>query len=132
MRVVLDSNIWVSAVQFGGVPRTAIEIANMQDEVIFCRQLEDEIIATLAVKFAASYDKTRRQIDLLAESATWVSLKGLVSGISRDPNDDFILECATVGNAALIVTGDKDLLSLGQYEGIRILTPRQYLDERRA
>jgi predicted nucleic acid-binding protein len=53
---------------------------------------------------------------------------GILSGVCRDPKDDFILECAVLGNADVIVTGDKDLLALGEYEGIRIVTPRQYLD----
>jgi len=49
-------------------------------------------------------------------------------GICRDPKDDFILECAQTGNADLIVTGDKDLLSLKSFGSIQIVTPRQYLD----
>jgi predicted nucleic acid-binding protein len=56
------------------------------------------------------------------------SSAGTLSGICRDPKDDFILECAQTGNADLIVTGDKDLLSLERFGATEILTPRQYLD----
>jgi hypothetical protein len=53
---------------------------------------------------------------------------GTVSGFCRDPKDDFILECAQTGNADLLVTGDKDLLTLKSFGATEIVTPRQYLD----
>jgi predicted nucleic acid-binding protein len=62
------------------------------------------------------------------QDAVRITVPGILSGVCRDPKDDFILECAVLGNADVIVTGDKDLLALGEYEGIRIVTPRQYLD----
>jgi predicted nucleic acid-binding protein len=52
----------------------------------------------------------------------------LVTGVVRDPNDDMVVACALEARADYIVTRDKDLLSLGTYEGIRIVTPRQFLD----
>jgi uncharacterized protein len=51
-----------------------------------------------------------------------------VTGVVRDPNDDMIVACALAAGADYIVTRDKDLLSLGEHEGIRIVTPRQFLD----
>ncbi len=57
-----------------------------------------------------------------------MEVTGALTGICRDPNDDFILECALIGDADLIVTGDKDLLSIGVYKAIRIVTPGEYLD----
>lgn len=47
----------------------------------------------------------------------------------RDPNDDHVLAAAVVARAALIVTGDKDLLSLGEFQGVRILTAQAFLEE---
>jgi putative PIN family toxin of toxin-antitoxin system len=47
--------------------------------------------------------------------------------VVRDPNDDMIIACALKAGADYIVTRDKDLLSLGAYEGVRIVTPRQLL-----
>ena len=47
--------------------------------------------------------------------------------IADDPDDNAVLACAKEGNAAYIVTGDRDLLSLGDYEGITIVTPVQFL-----
>ena len=51
-----------------------------------------------------------------------------IAGVVRDPNDDMVIACALKAGANYIVTRDKDLLSLGAYEGIQIVTPRQLLD----
>jgi putative PIN family toxin of toxin-antitoxin system len=51
-----------------------------------------------------------------------------VTGVVRDPNDDMVIACALKGQADYIVTRDKDLLSLGAYKGIRMVTPRQFLN----
>lgn len=48
--------------------------------------------------------------------------------VVRDPNDDMVIACALAGRAGYVVTRDKDLLSLGLYEGVRMVTPRQLLD----
>lgn len=52
---------------------------------------------------------------------------GSVGGVSRDPDDDVVLAAAVEGRAEAIVTGDDDLLSLREYEGIAIVTPRRFL-----
>ncbi len=53
---------------------------------------------------------------------------GGVTGVCRDPADDMVLSAALEGRADCLVTGDSDLLTLGQYEGIAIVTPRAFLD----
>jgi putative PIN family toxin of toxin-antitoxin system len=79
-------------------------------------------------KFARTSDNVRGWMAELSRGSMWVVVTGRISGVCRDPKDDFILECAVLGKADLIVTGDNDLLSLGSYGDIDILTPRQYLD----
>jgi len=58
-----------------------------------------------------------------------VRVVGNLHGICRDPSDDMVFECAQNSGARIIVTGDNDLLSVEEYQGIRILTPRAFLDE---
>lgn len=82
----------------------------------------------MSAKFRRSPEIVLERMGAFTEDARWVVVTGKISGICRDPKDDFILECAVTGNADVIVTGDKDLLSLGSYGSIRILTARQYLD----
>jgi putative PIN family toxin of toxin-antitoxin system len=130
MRLVLsDTSLWISAIQFRGLPLEALRYSISRDTLLTCFELEDEIVRVLSQKFGHPESNVRAQLQVMLENAVRVSISGSVSGICRDPNDDFILECAATGNADLIVTGDKDLLSLKAYGTIPILTPRQYLDE---
>ena len=78
-------------------------------------------------KFGVVESEVRAGMQIFLD-ATRVIVTGRLSGICRDPKDDFIMECAETGGADLIVTGDKDLLSLANYGRIEIVTPRQYLD----
>jgi uncharacterized protein len=73
-------------------------------------------------------DATRRRfLADLAGVADWVAVTGVVRAC-RDPEDDKFLETAINGEADCIVSGDADLLVLDPFEGVRILTPRQFLE----
>ena len=106
----------------------AIEYALTVDEVLSCVQIEDEVIRIMRKKFLRTADSNRTRLSSFLEGATQITVSGKLSGVCRDPKDDFILECAVTGSADIIVTGDKDLLSLNPYGAISILTPRQYLN----
>jgi putative PIN family toxin of toxin-antitoxin system len=127
--LIFDSGVWVSAIRFGGVPRQAIVKALLQDEINICAEIENEIVRIMRRKFAVMENEVRARMEIFLQKSKRVPVAGKLSGICRDPKDDFILECAVTGNADRIVTGDKDLLSLDPYGAIRILTPRQYLDD---
>jgi putative PIN family toxin of toxin-antitoxin system len=127
--VIFDSGVWVSAIRFGGVPRQAIVKALSQDKIIICAEIENEIVRIMRRKFAVMENEVCVRMEIFLQKSKRVPVAGKLSGICRDPNDDFILECASIGRADCVVTGDKDLLSLGSYGTIKILTPRQYLDE---
>ena len=129
--VVFDSGVWISAIQYRGVPLAAITLGLEEHVVLTCAELEDEVVSILKRKFGIDPIDSRPQLNELLEQATRVVVTGKLTGVCRDPKDDFILECAVTGNADRIVTGDKDLLSLDPYGPIRILTPRQYLDDAR-
>jgi putative PIN family toxin of toxin-antitoxin system len=65
-------------------------------------------------------------LDALIEYAFWVEVNTQVT-VCRDPKDDKFLSLAVSGGATYIVTGDKDLLALDPFQGIRILTPSDFL-----
>lgn len=129
MTVIFDSGVWISAISRRGVPLSAITHGLDKDHVLTCTELEDEVVRIMYKKFAVNTEETRQQLCELLEKSVRIVVTGTLSGICRDPKDDFILECAVTGDADLIVTGDKDLLALDPYGTIRILTPRQYLDD---
>lgn len=127
MIVVLDSNVWVSALEFGGTPGLALTQALTVDQLAISDFIEHEVIRVLTRKFHRELGALRVVLDDLLPWAYRVQIRHAISGICRDPNDDPILETAVAANADLLVAGDRDLLSLKSFQGIGIVTPMDYL-----
>jgi putative PIN family toxin of toxin-antitoxin system len=126
VRVVFDTNVLISALVFGGLPR-ALLIRVFRGEVMLVTSsvLLNELEEVLVVRFAhdASHARTvRAEIELLAEVVEAPEL----ARVARDRDDDAVLAAAIAGKASAIVTGDRDLLVLVEHEGIRIVTPRDF------
>lgn len=128
MRVLLDTNVLVSAILFGGVPRSLLERGIRGElEVVTSPTLMDELEELLDRKFgfpAEAARQVRAELELLAE----VVRPRVVPRVLRDPDDDEVLAAALTGDADVIVTGDTDLLELGSHRGVQILTPRDFLN----
>jgi len=128
--VVLDTNIWVSALNYEhrrSAPILALERMRNLHTIAVCDQIEDEISRVLVNKFKWQVSTVRRQLDFFLARSVRVPITGHLR-ICRDPNDDMILECAVSAGAETIVSGDQDLLSLGTFQNIRILTPAEFLE----
>jgi putative PIN family toxin of toxin-antitoxin system len=125
--VVLDSNVWVSALEFGGTPGLALTQALTIDQLAISDFIEHEVVRVLTRKFHREPGALRAILDDLLRWAYRVQIQNAVSGICRDPNDDPILETAVAAKADLLVAGDRDLLSLKSFQGIGIVTPLDYL-----
>lgn len=131
MIVVIDANVWVSALQFGGkhtAPIRAVEKTLRRDTLATSQEINAEIRRILVDKFQWSPGKTERLINSYFKRAIYVTITGSIR-VCRDPNDDMILECAVLAGAQIIVSGDKDLLAMGSYQGTRIMTPAEFLQE---
>ena len=131
MIVVVDAIVWVSALQFSGSlgkPGRAIKRASHEATIAICLEIEDEAQSILAEKFGWNAEGAA------AVMAAWLpfplrfTIFGTISAC-RDPKDDMVLECAVVSGAPYIITGDKDLLALDPYDGIRIVTPADFLEQ---
>jgi predicted nucleic acid-binding protein len=85
--------------------------------------LLNELHEKLLGKFRLSPDASDDVMDSIFQSYRIIRATPLSSPVSRDPDDDAVLAIALTGGCELIITGDKDLLALGAYEGIRILSP---------
>lgn len=83
----------------------------------------------MAAKFAWNPIRIEGALADYFDNTICFGTTGSVRGVCRDPNDDMVLECAALAHADVIVSGDKDLLAVGEYQRIRILTPRAFLDE---
>jgi putative PIN family toxin of toxin-antitoxin system len=126
--IVYDSGVWISALHFHGTPRKALDSAVGRATIALCNPILDEIYKALQGKFRWRAEDVDQAIADFKKETKFFPITGRIRGICRDPNDDMVLECAVLAKADFIISGDKDLLSLGSYEGIRILTPREFLD----
>lgn len=130
MIVVLDTNIWISGLQFAksyGTPTRVIEKAMSRDIIATRPEMEEEIFRVLTEKFRWESAPAQAALDTVLTRAIRVRLRGTVK-VCRDPNDDMFLECSVRAGAELLIAGDKNLLVLGSLEGVRIVTPAAYLN----
>jgi putative PIN family toxin of toxin-antitoxin system len=128
MRVVFDSNILISALLFpGGRAETAVaNILEGMDDLVISRPILREVLSVLASKFSRDKEEISRVAVVLGEMGEIVEPSRRLSVFPDEP-DNRILECAVEGKATVIVTGDKAMLAIGEYEGIRLITLADYL-----
>jgi putative PIN family toxin of toxin-antitoxin system len=128
MRVVFDTNIFVSALVFpGGRADAALQrILNGEDTLSISPAILDEVLAVLAGKFGRDAEELSRVAVLLAEAADLVRPRKRLTILADDP-DNRILECALAGTADGVVTGDKAMLLLELLQGIAFLPLDVYL-----
>lgn len=125
MRIVVDTNVLYSALVAKGFCEDVVDEAVGQCEIIWSRPLQHEL-ADLLHRKHSSGPGTRTATAAWAELCHFVEPDRDVRGVCRDPDDDLVLATAVAGEADCVVTGDDDLLALGAYRGIRILSPRQF------
>lgn len=127
--VVFDTNIFISAIIFGGNPRRCLELArNGEVELFSSRAILLELAEKLREKFLWDETEIREVIEGLLIFGRVVSPEKKVKK-AKDEDDNRILECALEAKADFIVSGDKKhLLSLEKFEGIPIISARQFLD----
>jgi uncharacterized protein len=129
IRAVLDTNTIVSGVGWGGPPGAVLDAAMAGHfEIVTSPALLAELRRVLSYpKLQAVVGDADELIKLLALAAIVVTPTETVT-ISRDPDDDRLIEAALEADADVIVSGDQDLLTLGRIGHIQILTPREFLE----
>jgi putative PIN family toxin of toxin-antitoxin system len=130
-RVVADSNVYVSAIVFGGKPMLLLEMAEEGElELFISEPILSETFRILRDKFRRTADQIEADRSHLSTITRSVTPTETLNVVPLDPDDDRILECAVAAGATTIVTGDKHLLGLGSFRGIRIERPAEFLSER--
>lgn len=130
MKVVFDSNIYVSALAIpGGLAERALQAA-MEGEfqLALSKPILDEVLGVLARKFARAPEELARVAVFLVSVAEMVKPTRRVDVLADEP-DNRILECALAAEAGVIVTGDRDMLELRAWEGVTIVSLRRFVDE---
>lgn len=127
VRVILDTNILISAIGFGGIPREVfLLIIEEKIKGVISQILLVELIEVINKKFPRLIPNLPSIENSINESFLIVHPKESIN-IVRDRDDNRVLEAAVEGECDYIVTGDKDLLDLGEFENIKIVTPVDFL-----
>ena len=128
MRILFDTNILVSAFTSLGLCHQAYERALARADIVTARRLLDELHGTLVEKMKIDAPLADEILAELANELEIVEPMPLPKSICRDEDDDWVLATALTGRSEVIVSGDKDLLVLKQFQGIKILSPRQFVE----
>ncbi len=132
MNVVLDTNVLVSGLLFGGVPgRILTAWSNGTLTLVISPAMLDEYLR-VGVELAKGRGAVLASLDsllaLVTVHATLVNPPPLAVPVSEDPDDDMFLAAALAADARIIVSGDKHLLRVSGWSGIEVLKARQFLD----
>lgn len=130
MRIVVDTNVLISGVFFGGFPRKILS-AIVRKKITACATAEiineyEEIVQEMIDRKQGHINRTIlvpliRAMEII-EPVTHIE-------ICRDPDDNKFLECAKDSYALYIVSGDKDLLVIEKYENIKIMTAKDFCEK---
>jgi uncharacterized protein len=127
--VVFDTNILFSAIGWRGRPYECLERARSgRVDGMTCQELLDELADKLHTKLAFTDDQLAETLADLLGFLSLVTIPNTLHGVSADPDDDKVFECAAVGRATHIVSGDhRHVLPLGSYQGIAIVSAADFL-----
>ena len=127
-KVVFDTNILFSAVGWAGNPHVLVQAARQgKCFSITCEPILAELDEKLRLKRGLDVQKAAEIVQEIRSFSKIISIPGILKVIAADPDDDPVVECAVVGQAAFIVSGDRHLLALGQHQGIRIVKAADFL-----
>jgi len=129
IRVVIDTDVFVSSF-FGGNPKRIIDLWK-NEEIILClsKDVLDEYIDVLQRVGLKDEDEIEELLSLFARgfNILFTAKTPRIKAVKEDPEDNKFIECAVALKAEFVVTGDKALRTVGDYMGIKILTPQELL-----
>jgi putative PIN family toxin of toxin-antitoxin system len=126
VKILFDTNVLISAIITPGLSAEILDHCIVNHSVITSEYILEELREKLNLKFDYTESEAMAAVHIIRKQSIVVKHKMLPMPISRDPDDDNILAAAVAGECDFIVTGDKDLLVLKEYQGIPILTPRGF------
>ena len=132
MRAVADTNVYISALNFGGTAEEVLALARVHAiELFVSPSILAEVEGVLLRKFHWSEKGVRQATGLIREFAQLVRPKEAIHVITDDEPDNRILECALEARADAVISGDRHLRQLGTFRGMPILTPGEFLHAHR-
>ena len=130
MRIVLDTNVFISGIFLSGPPSKILKAwKDIEIQIVFSKEILTEYQRAgegLSVKY--SEIDIVPIIDLLTIYGEVVETKDVSASICEDPDVNKFIECAISSNCKLIVSGDKHLLKISGFQEIEVLKPREFID----
>jgi putative PIN family toxin of toxin-antitoxin system len=128
MIVVFDTNVLIAAIITEGICSKLLHRARAREfSLVSCPFIMKEIRRILSRKFRLADAEIVAALEPVNEAISQYIKHNLeITGVCRDPDDDNIIACAAAAEAGYLVTGDADLLELKRYQGVRIITPRNF------
>ena len=130
IKVVLDTNVFVSSF-FGGNPRKIVDLwKSGQLTLCLSKPIIDEYVAVLQRLGLKNERELSELLNLFAHGfhITFSAKTPELHLVEEDPDDDKFIECAVALKADFIISGDKSLIAIQDYMGIRIVTPKEFVD----
>jgi uncharacterized protein len=128
LRAVYDTNVWISGTMWQGAPFRCLQAVRQGHvELYYCREMGAEFTDKLRTKFGFTENAIHQAIYEYRRLSRLVEIEGVLRVVPDDPHDDKFLECAVVADVHYIVSSDRHLLDLIEYQEIPIFTPKQFL-----
>jgi putative PIN family toxin of toxin-antitoxin system len=132
-RATLDSNIYISALAFGGEPKRLLQMAlDGQIEIAVSQPILDEVSRILSgEKFSWPPERVNQAVSTIRSIAQVVKSTKTLEVVHADPSDNKIIECAAESLSDVIISGDKHLLRMKSYAGTPIIRVGEFLTHAR-
>jgi putative PIN family toxin of toxin-antitoxin system len=127
-RVVFDTNVWISGLLWRGKPYQCLLLARANVvQLVHCSSMMAELAQKLRQPFGFTENRLQAALYDYRRISHRVEVTGDLHIVGDDPDDDKFVECALVAGASLIVSGDHHLLGLGEYQGVLVLSPAEFV-----
>ena len=130
MKIILDTNVFISGIFFSGPPSQILKAwQNSRLQIVLSQEILNEyqrVAESLAAQFPTI--DILPIIELMTIHGLLIEVEGFDVSVCDDPDDNKFMECAIASNSKIIISGDKHLLKVSGYQGIKVLKPREFVD----
>jgi len=130
MKIILDTNVFISGIFFSGPPSQILKAwQNSRLQIVLSQEILNEyqrVAEFLVAKFPTI--DILPIIELMTIHGQLIDVEGFDVSVCDDPDDNKFMECAIASNSKIIISGDKHLLKVSGYQGIKVLKPREFVD----